>query len=215
MRREVRRQALTPDAGRRLLGIYAGLARRGAHLLGPLLGGEVPRQWEHYPYDDAIDTGSGYQWFYHSHSPEDRANAGEHGHFHVFAHRRLWARRLASADERAFATLTGGPAQSPPVRHLLCIGMDAKGVPVSLFTVNSWVTGDRMLGARNTAHLLERMRLDTGHRDIDAVLECVVALYLPEIRALLAARDVRLFRSRARSVLEDRRLELLSSVAVV
>jgi len=93
--------------------------------------------------------------------------------------------------------------------------MDAKGVPVSLFTVNSWVTGDRMLGARNTAQLLERMRLDTGHRDIDAVLECVVALYLPEIRALLAARDVRLFRSRARSVLDDRRLELLSSVAVV
>jgi len=80
-------------AGRGLLETYAGLAERGEHLLGRLLAGQAPRQWAHYPEDDAIDQSSGYQWFYHSHSPEDRPGATEHGHVHLFARKPLWGRR--------------------------------------------------------------------------------------------------------------------------
>jgi hypothetical protein len=109
-------------AGLRLLQTYAGLARRGEHLLGQLFGGELPRQWRHYPEDDAIDLGSGFQWFYHAHSPEDRPGAAEHGHIHLFARRKLWSRRLRSAQEIEFARLADDPAQQLSTRHLIRFG---------------------------------------------------------------------------------------------
>lgn len=201
-------------AGQRLLETYAALVARGEHLLQGLLAGKPPQQWQHYPEDDAIDRVSGYQWFYHSHSPEDRPGTIEHGHFHLFARRPLWARRLRSGAEKSFAALTGNPQLKVSTRHLLGIGMSAKGVPISLFTVNSWVTGDLMLSAAATERLLARMRLDTGYARIDAVLESVVALCAGEIHELLAARDATLSRRFAQDVLEDRDLELLSEMAI-
>ncbi|MDE2307904.1 MAG: hypothetical protein KGJ97_06380 [Xanthomonadaceae bacterium] len=193
-----------------MIGTYAALAARGEHLLHHLLDGQVPHQWQHYPEDDAIDRDRGYQWFYHSHSPEDRPDATEHGHFHLFARRPLWSRRLQSKAERDFAALTGHPDNRVATRHLLTVGMDPKGLPVSLFTVNSWVTGDLMLSAAGTERILAEMRLRTGHRAIDTVLECVVALCMDEIRALLAERDAALSGRDERTVLADTRLEVLS-----
>lgn len=204
----------TAPAGQRLIGTYTALALRGEHLLHDLLEGQLPRQWQHYPEDDSIDPDGGYQWFYHSHSPEDRPDATEHGHFHLFARRPLWSRRLQSKAERRFAALTGDPGKHVDTRHLLAVGMDAKGLPVSLFTVNSWVTGDLMLSASATERLLAGMRLHTGHDAIDTVLECVVALCMDEIRTLLAERDAALSAKKRRSVLEDTRLEVLSSRAI-
>ncbi len=201
-------------AGRRLLETYAALAARGEHLLQGLLAGKPPRQWQHYPENDAVDRISGYQWFYHSHSPEDRPGATEHGHFHLFARRPLWARRLRSGAEKAFAALTGDPQVPVTTRHLLGIGMSAKGVPTSLFTVNSWVTGDLMLSAAGTERLLGRIRLDTGYASIDAMLESVVALCASEIHEVLAARDAALSSRPAHGVLADQNLELLSELAI-
>lgn len=204
----------TRPAGQRLLATYARLAARGEHLLHALLDGQRPEQWRHYPEDDAIDRDSDFQWFYHSHAPQDRPDAIEHGHFHLFARRPLWSRRLQSNAERDFAGLTGNPDVRVNTRHLLAIGMDAKGLPVSLFTVNSWVTGDLMLSAPGTERLLATMRLRTGHAAIDTVLECVVALCMDDIRGLLAARDVELSRARSKQPLADRQLEVLSSTPV-
>lgn len=201
-------------ASQRLLETYAALAARGEHLLQGLLAGRPPKQWQHYPDDDAIDTSSGYQWFYHSHSPEDRPGAAEHGHFHLFARRPLWSRRLQSKAEKAFAAMTGEPRKAITTRHLLTIGLDAKGLPISLFTVNSWVTGDLMLSAATTAQLLASMRLDTGHPHIDTVLECVTSLCADEIREVLAARDAALSGWPAKAVLDDTKLELLSERAI-
>lgn len=205
-----RRQA----TGQRLLETYAALAARSEHLLQGLLGGKLPRQWSHYPQDDAIDVESGYQWFYHSHSPEDRQGATEHGHFHVFARRQLWARRMQSKAEKRFAAITGNPSEHVNTRHLLSIAMNAKGIPISLFTVNSWVTGDLMLSATQTERLLARMTLDTGYPEIDAVLESVSALCCDEIRQLLAARDAVLSSHPVRDVLSDQSLEILSEAAI-
>ncbi len=201
-------------AGLRLLETYARLAQRGEHLLGQLLGGELPRQWRHYPEDDAIDQGSGFQWFYHSHSPEDRPGAAEHGHIHLFARRKLWSRRLRSAREIAFASLADDPTGQVNTRHLITIGLDAKGIPISLFTVNSWVTGDLMLSASNTVLLLEQMTLDTSNEDVDAVIECVVRLYKDEIRDLLVRRDALLYQKRSPGLLSDERVEVLSELAI-
>lgn len=209
-RRADGRYSEVPSAGPRLLAVYGALAERGEHLFGGLLGGAQPRQWAHYPEDDAIDRASGYQWFYHPHSPEDRPGAAEHGHVHLFARRPLWARRLRSRAERDFAELCGGPQVTPDTRHLLAIGFDAKVLPISLFTVNSWVTGDLMLSAPLTRELLSSMRLDTGHGEVDAVIESTIRLCLPEIEALLSRRDQALAGHAEVSKLEDSALELLS-----
>lgn len=204
----------TRAAGLRLLETYAGLAQRGEHLLDQLLGGEQPRQWRHYPDDDAIDSRRGCQWFYHSHSQEDRPGADEHGHIHLFAQRKLWSRRLRSAKEIEFSSLADDRKQPFNTRHLICIGLDAKGVPASLFTVNSWVTGDLMLSASNTALLLDQMNLDTGNKNVDAVVECIVKLYKDEILDLLVRRDALLYQKRSSGVLADENLEVLSEIAI-
>ncbi|GGH51782.1 hypothetical protein GCM10010975_05670 [Comamonas phosphati] len=198
----------------RLLETYSDLAERGVHLLSGLLVGQAPRQWIHYPEDDAIDRASGFQWFYHSHSPEDRPGAVEHGHIHLFARRGLWSRRLQSSAEKAFAALCGSPALNPDTRHLLAIGLDAKGIPISLFTVNSWVTGDLMLSARLTLNLLESIRLDTGQPEVDAVIESVVRLCMPDIIELLQARDQALGAYSGPQKLQAPELELLADVTI-
>lgn len=210
---EAASRAARVAAGSRLLETYASLAQRGEHLFGCLLGGELPRQWMHYPEEDAIDSSSGFQWFYHSHSPEDRPGAAEHGHIHLFARRKLWSRRLRSASELEFGRLEGG-TDNPNTRHLLTIGFDAKGVPVSLFTVNSWVTGDLMLSAQTTADLLNRISLDTGHPDVDAVVESIVRLCKEEVRSLLERRDAALWNFAGGKVLANEALEMLSEQAI-
>lgn len=214
MRSKVRSQKLNVAAGSRLLETYTGLAERGAHLLGCLLAGQAPRQWAHYPEQDAVDHSSGYQWFYHSHSPEDRPAAIEHGHIHLFARKPLWGRRLYSKSERAFAELCGNPSDDPTTRHLLAIGFDAKGLPISLFTVNSWVTGDLMLGGALTLELLSSMKLDTGHPEVDAVIESVTRLCEPELGMLMQQRDGALRSHTAANKLQDQTLELLSQVSI-
>ena len=201
-------------AGLRLLEIYAGLSERGEHLFGGLLDGQLPRQWSHYPEDDAIDHESGFHWFYHSHSPEDRPGAAEHGHIHLFARRKLWARRLRSTREIEFAKLTGEPPATENTRHLLTIGFDAKGIPTTLFTVNSWVTGDRMLSAGLSVELLSSMKLDTGNVAVDTVIETLVLLYVDDIRELLEQRDRTLFSWLGNNILSDEKLEMLSESAI-
>ncbi|NMM10287.1 MAG: hypothetical protein HHJ16_08445 [Polaromonas sp.] len=197
-----------------MLEIYADLAQRREHLLGSLLAGQPPKQWAHYPEDDAIDSESGFQWFYHSHAPEDRTGSGEHGHIHLFARRRLWSRSLRSAREIQFAKLLGDPAGDFNTRHLLGIGFDAKGLPTSLFTVNSWVTGDLMLSAQTTADLLGQLTVSTDNADVDAVVESLVRLYRKEIQALLDARDACLFGFQSCKVLADESLEILSELEI-
>jgi len=201
-------------AGLRLLETYAELARQGSHLFGDLLEGQMPRQWSHYPEDDAIDHDSGFHWFYHSHSPEDRPGASEHGHIHLFARRKLWSRRQRSTREMGFAKLKAEPAATENTRHLLTIGFDAKGIPTTIFTVNSWVTGDRMLSSGLTLELLSDIKLDTGNRAVDTVIESLVRLYQDEIGDLLARRDEILFGWSGVNVLSDEKLELLSEVDI-
>lgn len=206
--------SLAKTAGLRLLETYADLARRGAHLFSGLLAGEAPTQWSHYPEDDAIDHASGFQWFYHSHSPEDRPGSAEHGHIHLFARRKLWSRQRRSAKELEFASLADDPHNSLSTRHLLCIGFDAKGIATTLFTVNSWVTGDLMLSAPTTLTLLDRIALSTGHGEVDAVIESVVKLCREEIRNMLEARDRLLMVRRKPGILRDESLEVLSELYI-
>jgi len=167
-------------AGLRLLHTYSTLSKNHDHLLHDIIGYNGPRQWEHYPIDDAIDHFNGYQWFYHSHSPEDRASTREHGHIHLFSRR--------FANERS-ATDQIENSASIDVRHLLGIGFDAQGIPISVFTVNSWVTGDSMLSITRTIDLLFKIKLNTGYENIDTVITSVIHLCFSEIQEVLLRRD--------------------------
>lgn len=202
------------SAGLRLLQTYADLSDAKAHVLDEVLDGEAPLQWSHYPTDDAIDSSSGYQWFYHSHSPEDRPEGSEHGHIHLFARRPLWSRRLQSRSEIEFRRICGSESTQTHTRHLLAIGLNAKGLPISLFTVNSWVTGDQMLSTKLTMQLLASIQLKTGHPRVDAVIECLVHLCLPEIQRVLQQRDATLASITGVNKLQDVRLELLSELPI-
>jgi hypothetical protein len=197
-----------------ILRTYRKLAATGTHIMAPVLKGAAPVQWEHYPFENAFSSNGRYQWYYHSHSPADRPAAEEHGHFHLFARMEGIQRRLDSARERRFLATLAVEDSPAPTRHMLGVGLNGLGVPISLFTVNRWVTGDLMLSGAATVALLESMTLKTGYPEIDALLVGLVRLYRADIRALIRRRDAAL-RSRARkggSTLDDERLEVLSEI---
>lgn len=193
-----------------LVDCYARLAQERIHLLAPILEDRTPVQWEHYPGDDAINRDRRYQWFYHSHDPEDRAGAGEHGHIHLFARMEGIAGDLDERAERDFLRSLGTRHRAAKTRHLLAIGLNPVGVPISLFTVNRWVTGDLPLAGDTTIALLEVLRLDTGYSVLDTVIQSILGLYRAEIRNLITERDAALLARAARGAgaLEDRTLEV-------
>jgi hypothetical protein len=123
---------------------------------------------------------------------------------------------LDAAAESSFLGTLGASDSDAGTRHLLAIGMNPVGVPISLFTVNRWVTGDFLLSRSSTLVLLESMELNTGYPTIDAVLTTLSQLYRPEIRSLMSRRDAAL-RARAAKgpgTLDDTRVEVLSEVSL-
>ena len=202
---------------RELLGVYERLAVRGAHLLGELLAAGAPAAWERLPAQDAVDRAGRFQWFYHSHGAEDGRGEVEHGHFHLFARRELWEELAQDAEERAFLALAGG-APEADTRHLVAISLDAKGVPIALFAVDSRVSGDAMLSPRATLEALGGISLDTGHPELDRAIASVVSLCMPDIEELLSRRDdalraARLAQREPPEVLAKTRLDLDARLA--
>lgn len=199
-----------------LLDLYRRLGLTRSHLLQPILQGAPPTQWEHYPSDDAISADRCYQWYYHSHSPADRPGSIEHGHFHLFARAEGATAHVEASAQRKFLASLGATNSDAATRHLLCVGMSPLGVPISLFTVNSWVTGDLLLSSTRSLALLESMVLDTGYPVIDAVLMALTQLYRPQIRALMHQRDAALHARAATGpeTLDDLGLEVLSEVPI-
>lgn len=204
-----------------LLGCYEQLSKNKQHLLFPLLGNASPKQWAHYPKDDVIDHSAGYQYFYHSHSPEDRQDSPEHGHFHLFARMDRGKHVIDANTEINFLdSLKSVPDRQSTNINLLCISLDAKGVPLSMFTVNRWVTGDQLLSASTTLALLNDFRMATpGFEIVNQWLEAMLGLFWPEIVELLLQRDLRLAvlaseRNQPSSLLEDKNIELLSDTVI-
>lgn len=136
------------------------------------------------------------------------------GHIHLFARRHRLERYLESEGERTFARWCGAHASKQDTRHLLAIGFDAKGLPVSLFAVNAWVTGDSMLSSGLTLQLLASMQLDTGHPEPDAVIVSVMQLCQPQLAELMKMRDMALGAQAGSDKPEATRRELLSEIPI-
>ncbi len=201
-----------------------------------LAGADGFYEWRHYPEGDVYDPGTHAQYFYHAHPPGERAE-GEHGHFHAFLRPRgmpagvqpLMLPELAIPDSPAQPQ---GPVL-PPARqpnqgeendklsHLVAISMDDRGQPIRLFTTNRWVTGETWYGAQDVVRMLDRFAIGNSAPSVplNRWLSAMFALFRPQMRALLAARDAAIMHWRRRHrgkihVLEDRRLEVTSVVSI-
>jgi hypothetical protein len=177
----------------RCVALFQQVVARHGSLVQAFVRGAPVVAHEHYPPGDAIDMRHGFQCFYHSH----RGGSVEHGHLHLF--------QRAAAGAR-----DGTPG------HLIAIGLDARGLPVSMFTVNHWVTGGAWRDAGTTVASLETARFDAarGHTLAGRWLNAFLRLYLPVARRVLLRRDALLQQhGRASSwqrVRRDRSLEVIS-----
>lgn len=191
---------------RRSVAAFAGATSSAGSLLQSWIRGQVVTDFDHYPPNDIVDLRTGCQFYYHSHRDGDR----EHGHLHLFWHATASGRRryLRPGHERWTRTAP---------THLFAISLDARGLPVGLFTVNRWVTDGHWFDAATTMSMVDRFDVGRvkGHEHSCDWITGFVGLYRPLIGQLLARRDRRLARrpdvERAR---EDRRLEVLSYVPV-
>ncbi|GGY42936.1 DUF6969 family protein [Parvularcula lutaonensis] len=172
-------------------------------------------EWQHMPRGDVFDRENASQYYYHAHSKKpDRPSIhdDEHGHFHCFL-------RGPAIDRQP------APGQEVPEKpgdiaaHIIGIGMDAKGVPIRLFTTNRWVTGELWYPAEDMIAMLDRFDVDlsTPSWPLNLWLTNIVRLYRPEIVRLLRQRDEAVARwaeEHEGDVFEDRGLEVTSALDI-
>lgn len=178
----------------RCVSLFQQVVARHGSLVQAFVRGASVTAHEHYPPGDVIDARSGFQCFYHSH----RAGSLEHGHLHLF--------------QRAAAN-----ARDDAPGHLIAIGLDARGLPVSMFCVNHWVTGGAWRDARASVAALDAARFDgaRGHALAGRWLNSFLRLYQPVATSLLLRRDALLRQRRDLGaswpqVKRDRTLEVIS-----
>jgi hypothetical protein len=186
------------------LAAFSDATRDAGSLIQSWVRGQPMVEVEHYPPDDVVDTRNGSQFFYHAH----RSHGSEHGHVHLFWH------ATSSGRRRHVAGLSPRWSRAAPT-HLLAIGLDSRGLPISLFTVNRWVTGGYWFDAPATLAMVDRfaVRHVPDHHASSAWLTHFVRLYRPVIQDLLLRRDRRLQRQASLdAALQDHRLEVLSQI---
>ncbi len=185
---------------------FADATAASGSLLQSWIAGREVVEFDHYPPDDLVDPRSGSQFYYHSH----RDGELEHGHLHLFWHASTSGRRRYLRPGRRRWTRTAPT-------HLFAISLDARGLPVALFTVNRWVTDGHWFDAAATLAQVDRFAMGEleGHAHSCRWLTGFIRLYRPLIAELLAKRDRRVARrADLAHALEDRRLELLSLVPI-
>ncbi len=202
------------DAGAEVQECRHVLDKGGLNIVGEILRGQGEFiEYEHYPADDVYDGDTHAQYYYHAH----RGSEGEHGHFHAFL------RAAGMPAGVAPVPYTGGetwPTGDAALSHLIAISMDAYGVPIGLFTVNRWVTGDTWYPARDVIAMLDGFVIDHANPSwpVNRWIGAMLRLFRPRIEALVLARDETLA-AWARShpgldVFEDRELEITSHAAI-
>ncbi len=123
------------------------------------------------------------------------------------------------AEEDFLKHLNGEQSVHANTISLLCISLNAKGVPTALFTVNRWVTGDHLLSAATTLRLISGFTVQaTNGLRISKWLTALLAIFWSQIEHLLIERDKTLLglasSCREAGLLEDESVELLSSVPI-
>ena len=214
--------AVLADCRLALGGDRAGILRVLGTGLEPLA------EWQHYPPGEVYDLRSHAQYFYHAHPTSLRPDR-EHGHFHTFLRAEGMPLGVVPLvlPEIAVAGRTRPAAQAAPLKrgtreelsHIVAIALDAGGEPIRLFTTNRWVTGESWYRADDVIRMLDRFTLETaeGPALLNRWVSAIVALFRPQIAALLRIRDATVMnwrRRRRSNVFEDPRLEITSSLDI-
>lgn len=191
------------QAARSALARQFRLARQGRSILYPFIGRSSRFEvWQHYPANDAVDASGRWQFYFHAHDRTDKDSArhpDEHGHIHLF--RRNALGRLS---------------------HLAGLSLDARGVPLTWFTTNQWVTGERWMDARQLTQGLASIELRLRGPLAGAALWLadLVRLYAAPLHDMLQARDEALARHCAhhqfsrQAARADRRVAVWSSFPI-
>lgn len=191
------------DAGRCALERQLRLARQGRSMLYPFIGRSRRFEaWQHYPRNDAIDATGRWQFYFHAHDRAEKDSARhpqEHGHIHLF--RRNSMGRLS---------------------HLAGLSLDARGVPLTWFATNQWVTGERWMAAGSLTRDLQDLELRLRGPLAGAALWLadMVRLYAGSLRQMVQVRDEALARHCTRKRVTpqqawaDRRVAVWSSFPI-
>ena len=196
----------TWHAGRTSLDAFSACTAKAGSLIQSWIKGKKPVEYEHYPTNDVVDVRRGSQFFYHAH----RSNGNEHGHVHLFWH-------ATASGRRRYVARTGPRWVRSAPTHLMAIALDNRGLPVSLFTVNRWVTDGYWFDAETTMSFVDRFLVkDSRPHQTSATWLCqFVRMYRPLIKTLLLHRDVRIKRrKRLEDALDDHKLEQLSLIEI-
>ncbi len=199
------RRARVRDAAHAVIDCLQDFAdRRQVPLAATVVGDHAPCLWQHYTGTNPgtlDDRPHVLHHYYHSH-PVSGARDDEHGHYHLFA-------QLGTGDDNA-----------PQYTHIVAIGVDARGLPLRLFTTNRWVTGERWLPADTVMAHAERIVAEgpSGNDPTERWLHAQLGIFAPQIAALLHHRDARIdARRRGRhrpGILDDRRMHVISQCSV-
>lgn len=170
-------ESVRQEAAKSALQRQLGLARRGRSMLHPFVGRSARFEtWQHYPANDVVDNTGHWQFYFHAHDPVDVGDARhvqEQGHIHLF--RRDPAGQLS---------------------HLAGLSLDARGLPLSWFATNQWVTGERWMAARQLGRGLNdfQLRLRGPLSGVALWLADMVRVYAVPLRDMLHARDEKMAR---------------------
>jgi hypothetical protein len=198
-------------AGKDVLECYRVLKKTNDNIVGELLR-DVGTffQWQHYPKGDIFDRDSHSQHYYHAHPKGQRP--GEHGHFHTFLRASGMKRGVEPVPYNGDATW---PVGSDALSHLIAISMDAKGYPISMFTVNRWVTGESWYAAEDVCDMVDQFEIDHARPSwpVNRWVTGMVHLFSPLVKDLIRERDLALDarrQSHPGDVFEDKGLEVTS-----
>ena len=203
-------------AGGDVLEVWRVLALTDDNVVGEILRHQGTFfQWDHYPKGDVYDRQTHAQYFYHAHSVGGRDT--EHGHFHTFMRARGMARGAKPINRPDQSTW---PSGTDALCHIVGISMDAKGIPIRLFTTNRWVTGEAWYKARDIAKIIRFYSIVHAQPSwpTNRWVSGMVRLFWPQIIRLIQARDMCIDawekQNLEQDVFEDRRLEVTSQVDI-
>jgi Domain of unknown function (DUF6969) len=203
-------------AGAEIVECVRVLVKSGGNLVGELLrDAGTFYEWNHYPEGDIYDHETHAQYYYHAHPTELRG--GEHGHFHTFLRIKGMPPNTHPAP---VADLEIPKGDNDILSHIIGISMDPHGIPIRLFTVNRWVTGEVWFAAADVIRMIDRFEIDLARPSwpVNRWLNAMLRLFRPQIVALIEARDRRLGEWAAdhpeRNAYEDRELEVTSTIDI-